>query len=195
MTKQTYQARETWLARGTVELARRVFAPKGYDVPADVKVSCSWPGGGSARKRIGECWPRSFSGAKINEVFISPVVAEPVAALDILAHELVHAIDDCASGHKKVFGKIARGIGLEGKLTATHAGPELKATLVAIAEALGPYPHSTLNLSRRKKQTTRNIKVECRECGCTFRMAQKWIDEADELACPACHSHRVEVAS
>jgi len=38
-----------------------------------------------------------------------------------------------------------------------------------------------------KKQTTRMLKAECPDpdCGCTFRITQKWVDEAGgTLICP-----------
>ena len=183
--KNKFEARETWLQAGVAGL-ERIFDDAGYKLPA-VKVSCSWPGGGSARKRIGECWPRAASAAKVNEIFISPVVSEPVAALDILAHELCHAVDDCASGHKKPFAKIATGIGLMGKMTQTVAGPLLLPKLQKLAAQLGPYPHAQLSLAGRKKQSTRMIKVECSDCGGVYRTTQKWIDEAKTL--PAVISH------
>lgn len=199
MTKKTPKTRkalvvnrEQWLARGADHLARRVFAPAGVNLPSDYRVSCSWPGGGSARKRIGECWSRSASAAKVNEVFISPGIADPIKALDILAHELVHVADDCVNGHKGPFKRIAAAIGLEGKMTATMAGEALRAKLAAIVEHLGPYPHAALSLANRKKQTTRLVKVECSDCGCTFRITQKWLDEAtDGLVCPVCHGSDV----
>ena len=63
-----------------------------------------------------------------------------------------------------------------------------------IADALGPYPHATLNLSARKKQTTRMIKVECGDCDGVFRTTQKWLDEATHgLCCPFCHGDNVQV--
>lgn len=86
--------REEWLNLG-VEALRRIFAEAGHTVPAKVRVSCSWPGGGSARKRIGECWASKSSAENYNEIFISPVVAEPVAALDILA--LAHSANPTMS--------------------------------------------------------------------------------------------------
>lgn len=188
-----YTERETWLQAGVAALAP-IFKKAGYELPP-VKVSCSWPGGGSARKALGECWARKNSAAKINEIFISPRIADPVQALDVLAHELCHAVDDCASGHKKPFEKIARAIGLEGKLTATVAGETLRAQLVEIVKKIGAYPHATLSLADRKKQTTRMIKVECKDCGGVFRTTQKWIDEAEhDLCCPFCHSESVTVA-
>jgi hypothetical protein len=173
--------REEWLEAGVRHL-RINFDAAGHTLPP-VKVSCSWPGGGSARKRIGECWPTKMSAAKVNEIFISPMVADPVQALDILVHELCHAVDDCASGHKAPFVRIARSVGLEGKPTATHAGEALKISLQCIAKAIGEYPHRRLDLSGRKKQTTRNLKHECPECGATWRMAAKW---GKPIACPVC---------
>lgn len=193
MNANTFDTREAWLARGAVLITHTVFAAAGIEVPV-VKTSCSWPGGGSARKRIGECWARRMSEAGINEIFISPVIADPVQALDILTHELVHASDDCASGHGAEFVRRARKVGLEGKPTATVAGAALRAKLAEIAEALGPYPHATLNLSARKKQTTRMIKVECDDCGGVYRTTQKWLDEATHgLCCPFCHGDNVQV--
>lgn len=189
----TFDTREAWLQRGAVLITHTVFAAAGIEVPV-VKTSCSWPGGGSARKRIGECWARRMSEAGANEIFISPVIADPVQALDVLTHELVHASDDCASGHGGEFVRRARKVGLEGKPTATVAGAALRAKLVEIADALGPYPHATLNLSGRKKQTTRMIKVECGDCDGVFRTTQKWLDEATHgLCCPFCHGDNVQV--
>jgi hypothetical protein len=95
----------------------------------------------------------------------------------------------CAENHAAgTFGKLARGIGLEGKLTATHAGEALKARLNAIADALGEYPHAALRPTmNEKKQTTRLLKAQCSECGCVIRITRKWVDEAEghgSLVCP-----------
>lgn len=180
--------REAWLQAASAELTRRVFKTAGIVLPP-VAVSCSWPGGGSARKRIGECWPRAYSRSGINEIFVSPLVEDPIAALDILAHELVHASDDCASGHGTEFVRRARLIGLEGKPTATHAGEKLRAELERIAGRLGAYPHARLDLAQRKKQTTRMIKISCDDerCGGVFRAARAHIERAKRnLSCPFC---------
>ncbi len=186
--EETY-TREQWLEAGVRELWLN-FKQAGFELPA-VKVSCSWPGGGSARKRIGECWKREMSKAKVNEIFVSPLIADPVQALDILAHELCHAVDNCEHGHKPPFVKIARAIGLEGKPTATHAGDKLRKDLEQIVKKIGKYPHATLDLSTRKKQSTRNLKCMCtdEDCGCVWRMTQSWVDRAGtDLNCPVCGS-------
>jgi hypothetical protein len=140
-----------------------------------------FPGGGSARKRIGECWPRGRSNDKVNEIFLNPIMQDLPTILHILVHEAIHAADDCASGHKGFFARIARKVGLEGPLTATHAGPVLKARLAQVIEAMPPFPHGGLTLGG-KKQTTRMVKHECHECGAIWRMAAKW----EVTTCPCC---------
>lgn len=188
--------REAWFIAALPLLQEHVFAPAGLTIPSDVRVSCSWPGGRSSKKAIGQCWPRHSSNAKVNELFISPLIAEPVQALDILSHELVHAIDDCKNGHKAAFKKMALAIGLTGKMTHTVASPELVANLKKVIAVIGAYPHAALNFNDRKKQTTRNIAVQCQndDCLAKFRMSQSHIDHAgDQLICPVCHGNDLTI--
>lgn len=48
----------------------------------------------------------------INQIFISPVLDDPMVVLSTLAHELVHAIDDCKHSHGPVFKKISKDLKL-----------------------------------------------------------------------------------
>lgn len=175
--------REEWLNAALTAL-RPLFRTKaGVEIPTDARVSVGFPGGGSARKRIGECWPRARSKDKVNEIFISPVLSDPMRMLDVLAHEAIHAVDDCASGHKKAFKSVAVAIGLEGKMTATKAGEALKAELQAIIDALPPLTHGALDLTGRKKQPTRMLKLECEACGMIIRTTSKWIEQTGNPTC------------
>ena len=178
--------RETYLNKGVKALAS-LFQKQGYELPP-VNVSCSWPGGGSARTRIGECWARSASKAGVNEIFISPTIDDPIKALDVLAHELIHAIDDCQHGHRKEFTKIMRAIGLEGKPTATVAGERLHGELEKITAKLGDYPHQALNRPG-PKQKSRQLKAVCSDCGAVWRMSNQWLQQV--TACPCCQSANV----
>lgn len=192
-----HDTREAWLQAATDAL-RPAFDAINAPLPDTIRVSCGFPGGGSARKRIGECWATSSAADKINNVFISPVLAEPVnddgdGVLATLAHELVHVADDCKSGHKGAFRRIAVALGLGGRMTATHAGEELAETLRGIAEELGPYPHAAVNLGLQvKKQTTRMRKVECDKTGYIARLTRKWLDEYGAPYCPCCDEQMVE---
>jgi len=180
--------REAWLNEALKHLNPWFKDRAGVEIPTDARVSVGFPGGGSARKRIGECWARSQSKDKVNEIFISPVLSDPIRMLDVLVHEVVHAVDDCQSGHKEEFKKIAVKAGLEGKMTATHAGEELKAELERIIGVLPPLTHGALDLSNRKKQPTRLVKLECDSCGMIIRTTIKWIEQTGNPAC-ACGGH------
>lgn len=177
-----HKTREAWLLDATDRMRVRMFAPIGETLPI-VKVSVGFPGGGSARKAIGEHWNPKATADGISQVFISPVLSDPVAALETLAHELVHAIypDD---GHKKGFARVARAIGLVGPLTKTTAGPDLKERLTRLAAQLGEYPHAGIDLGTRKKQSTRLIKLVCKTCGYTVRTTERWIT----VALPDCRN-------
>jgi predicted Zn-ribbon and HTH transcriptional regulator len=180
--------REQYLTECVNALSISVFT--NYTLPP-VNVSCSWPGGrGSKNKTIGQCWARSASKALINEIFISPVVDKSIDAIDILTHELIHAIDDCEHGHRKQFTSIMRAIGLEGKPTATHAGERLHAELSKITDKLGDYPHSKLTPSK-PKQKSRQLKASCNDCGAVWRMSKQWLDQAK--SCPVCQSTDISI--
>jgi len=193
-----FSTREEWLVAAVAKLTP-LFAELGETVPA-IRVSVGWPGGRGAKNAvIGQCWSSAASSDKVAQLFISPVLVEADRVLDVLAHELVHAVDDCTSGHKGRFAKIAKGLGLTGKMTATVAGDELKAKLVAIAAELGPYPHAALanvdGAEGPKKQGTRMLKVECVSgAGYVVRMTRKWLDEFGAPTCP-CHSEQMVEAA
>jgi hypothetical protein len=185
-----FATREEWLVAAIERLAP-LFAALDEQLPT-VRVSVGWPGGrGKKGSVIGQCWSSAASADKVAQLFISPVLADAARVLDVLAHELVHAIDDCESGHKGRFARIAKGIGLTGKMTATVAGDELKAKLDAISAELGPYPHAALaqgdGADGPKKQGTRMLKVVCAE-GSDYkvRMTRKMIDDFGLPVCP-CH--------
>tara|TARA_R110000822_G_scaffold33328_4_gene95114 strand:- start:406 stop:996 length:591 start_codon:yes stop_codon:yes gene_type:complete len=188
-----FKTREEWLHAANLALAD-IFRVEGYSLPSDVQVTCGWPSksaGRSSKQRIGECWPRGASKNNVNEVIISMSLDNPVEVLEVLIHELIHVIDDCQNGHKGPFRKMALAIGLEGKMTSTHAGDKLKLQLEAIASNLNTYPHGSIDFSNRKKQTTRMHKVTCQnhECEMVFRTSNKWVELSGYyFDCPICHA-------
>jgi hypothetical protein len=190
-----FQTREEWLVAAVAALTP-LFEKLGETVP-EVRVSVGWPGGnGRKNSVIGQCWSTKVAADNVSQLFISPVLDEAVRVLDVLAHELVHAIDDCQSGHKGRFAKIAKALGLTGKMTATVAGAELTEKLNAIAADLGEYPHAKLAIPGEgadgpKKQSTRMMKVECAAgSGYKARMTRQWLEEFGAPICP-CHEERM----
>lgn len=165
-----------------------------YDYPVPTfRVSVGYAPGwraGARRKTMAVCFKKKVSKGGVNEIFVTPENDDVIRVLADLAHELIHAYDDCESGHQGFFAHVARHIGLEGKLTSTHAGAELTADLRRIADELGPYPHRAMQVKGIKKDGTRQLKVSCDDCGMIFRTSRKWMDHV--VACPCCGSEALD---
>jgi hypothetical protein len=185
--------RENWLTEAAHIILDDLLMPRvDYFAPIYTKppfrVSVGFTGARTS-KAIASCFVRAASQDKVNEIFVSPEHNNSLEVLASLTHELVHAIDDCESGHKNFFAKLARAAGLEGKLTATVAGDWLKNWLQQnIIAALGDIPHGKLELAKaKKKQGTRMIKIECHACTFSFRASQTQIAKLPtDALCPAC---------
>lgn len=187
--------REEWLNVALKEM-RVLFKNIDVELPERIDVTCSWPGGGSPRKRIGECWARAAHPEGVNQIFISPVLGadKPTEVLDTLLHEMVHAADDCQSGHKGNFARIAKQLGFEGKMTTSTPGETLQATMHLLNEKIekkiGSYPHKRMTTSRARKSKKQWHKVYCAECMWYCRMNIKHI-EAGTPMCPLCDRETV----
>lgn len=190
-----FETREAYLQEAASLILDDCIMPaveaKGFDFPRPrFRISMGFPPNSRAsQKVIAVCFVRAASSDGVNEIFINPTIDDAPTVLDSIAHELIHATDDCKSGHRNFFASIARKIGLEGKLTETHAGPALATTLEGIANLLGPFPHHKMDIQAgRKIGGTRLLKVECRweDCKFSFRTSQKQIDKMVSHDCPAC---------
>lgn len=188
---ETYETREAWLLAAAELLAPIIEDVAGAEMPP-LRISVGFPGGTSNRKTtIGQCWPTSATGDGVNQIFMSPIrgEADTVNVLGTLLHEMIHAIDDCESGHRGNFARIAKGVGFIPKLTSSdNRSEELTSDLTRYAEALGPFPHPALQSGVRgseepKKQSSRMLKLQCPDDGYIVRTSQKWIDEG----LPSCH--------
>jgi len=191
-TKPIAKLRERYLQRATSKF-RAAWAKRGITVPADVQVTCGFPGGGSPTKRIGECWPRSRSASKVNEVMINPTVDVTGMALDILGHELLHAVDDCQSKHGTAFSRNSRMVGYSGGKHSTSETPEAKKLIAKIAKSLGEYPHGAVKLVKKEKKESSGLHG-C-ECGCgnkVFATAKK-LEDFGFPACGACGEQMLPV--
>jgi hypothetical protein len=178
-----FQSREDWLVALTKEL-QPLFISVGAKIPDRVRTSMSLTRG---KKSIGICFDADNSKDQTYEILIRIDKDDPMEVAEILVHELIHASVGLECRHGGEFKRVALDLGLEGKMTATHASDALQARLQPILDALGAFPHASLDLGGRnstgpKKQGTRMKKVTCEECGYTVRVANKWI----QLAVPEC---------
>lgn len=210
-----WPTREQWLNHAA-ELLRPRIEEQGVTLPK-VRVSVGWPKGsrgGKSVHAIGQCWCKSASADETHEIFVSPELDDPARVLDVLAHELVHAACGISAGHGPDFKRVAEGIGLTGRMTATVAGPDFEKFAKATCRTLGKFPHARLGAraatsgnpgagkgegegeggeSDAPKQTTRMLKAVCEseDCGMVVRTTRKWIDSVGLPTC-ACGSQFVE---
>jgi hypothetical protein len=133
--------REAWLHQA-IGAFRFRFAEIGLPLPEKLHVSVGFGYSSRAESKyiLGQCWARRASADGVNHIFLGPQEGDPAAMLVSLLHELIHAADDCASGHKGAFAEAATRLGFEGPMTRTPPGVELTAEVITLAEALGPFP-------------------------------------------------------
>lgn len=182
--------REQWLVSAADIICDQIIVKAADDLNEvfdldNFRVSIGHP---QSKKAIGECWTKAASTDNTNEIFISPYEDDSAAILATLVHELIHAADDCQSGHKNFFARMARKVGLVGRLTATTAGEALNEKLLDIVDVLGNIPHHKLDTTHRvkPKQSTRMIKIECTDCGFNFRASKTQLKRMATAICNCC---------
>jgi len=177
--------REQWLTE-VAKLAEDAFNFAELQYPQSWRVACGFPcrnATGSTKRRIGECHSSTVSADGHFEMFISPVLGETKPAIKTLLHEMVHACIGTDKGHRAEFSQACKRLGFEGKPTNAEPSDEVWAPFFeAVVEKIGEYPHATLTVNNKKKQSTRMIKVLC-PCGCSARMTRKWLEEVGPPVC------------
>ena len=195
--KTSKLSRENYLIQATDIMRKSLFKPKGYKVPK-VELSISWATRGNRNRKgdaktLGQCFPKQMHAGGINQIVITPnydgsTIKGSLDILGTLVHELVHAVDNCVSGHGQAFKKCALAVGLLPPMRSTPESEELREWLRKnILDKLGKFPHKKVTLNGTKKQTTRNIKVTCDCCDFSFRTSRKNLAIMDfEPDCLAC---------
>lgn len=180
--------REEWLTQVAEKFIKPQFVSRDAKWPEAYRVSIGFPKGrGRGANAIGQCWAPAASADKTPELFISPEL-EPVRAVDVLIHELIHASVGLKSGHTGEFRKLAKSLGLEGKMTATVAGQALENEIKTWLTKMPPFPGAVMNIAnggatkKEKGPGSRLIKLQCPDCEYTVRTTAKWIS----IGLPTC---------
>lgn len=150
--------REEWLVAAIRELEKCVFANpelvgrEPVKMPEKWKVTCGWCKGMSS-KGVACCVPKGQSKDGTTHLFVVPTEDNPWEVLSHLVHEMIHASDDCASGHAGHFKEVMKRLGLDGKPTkcGVAKGSIADRECQGILQRLGPYPHQAM--APRKKPT------------------------------------------
>lgn len=175
--------REAWLNKAIGLMRDDLFTPAKIALPEKLQVSVGFPFGSRGKRgsshSIGQCWRPEASKNGTVEIFIHPELEDAARVFDVLTHEMIHASG--VFNHGKDFKAVAAKFGLEGKMTATVAGEELKGRIRDWLKVLPPYPHAGLDPHAGqgdgpRKQSTRMLKILCGACGWAARTSQKHID-------------------
>jgi hypothetical protein len=178
---QVHANREAYLEQAVLE-CRPFFDLYANPLPQKIRVSCGFPSNAKRTGAIGECHSDKASGDNAFEIFISPVLDNPLAVFEVLIHELCHTL---AGGfnHGTGFQKHADALGLvplgsgRNAYKATKGGKNFGDMWDAVIQSLGDYPHKELNLGVRKVQRTRMLKAVCPTCGYSIRLTGLWANK------------------
>lgn len=150
------------------------------------RLTMGWPvsrGKPGKTQVIGECHALESSTGGVHELFISPVIDEPLKVAGVVCHEMAHVAAGIKAGHAKDFVKICRHVGLtSGKPTHVMPGEKLNESLQKILKTLGPYPHKAMKLVAAEKKPSPGVTLRC-ECGFRCSTSRKWVDEVGIPIC------------
>ena len=159
--------RDAWCSQ-FIELARPLFAAEGKPLPAKVRAAIC-PPHRAKQRYIGLCWSDAVTEDNGREIWITAGETDPIKVAGILVHELCHAALPHSEKHGKVFGRLARALGLEGPLRATTEGATFKALWAGTLRALGPLPAARFTAGAavdfRVQRTPKMTNVACPRCG------------------------------
>lgn len=84
---------------------------------------------------------------------------------------------------------MALSLGMVGPMRSAGAGPELKAKLELVAQALGPYPHGKLKVVHHKAISRSRPLAKCPTCGFQVPMLKRFL----AYGAPICPQDKVEM--
>jgi hypothetical protein len=150
----TVRNREQWLAQLASRSARHIadVLRDGGDEEPIVRISCGFTPTSRGSRGLADLLPPSVSSDDTAEIFISPVVddARQVARLLLPLLVMAHA-GTYKDGHAVQSACYRLGLNEE----------SLPDWLEREITRLGLYPHASVNLQARPKQTTRLVKAVC----------------------------------
>jgi hypothetical protein len=107
---------EAWLDEAC-QLISEGFKQRGYEVPK-VRVLFGFTTSGHDNRKsignhLGECLSKKWTEDETIVITVTPLAERTIDALSVLAHELVHAIDNCQNDHGGDFLNLAKALGFD----------------------------------------------------------------------------------
>jgi hypothetical protein len=178
--------REEWLTTA----GETLLAEFDLQSPRPWRVAPASPKGST----LGQCFASAASSDGANEIYVSLSITCPVKAVTVLLHELLHAIDDCQSGHKGRFEQLALLVGLERPLTHYNPSDALTARITELVAILPPSP--LVPMAQPKKQKGRMVALTCTACGWKAHTTRPRANALPVPAiCPCCQDRTLLAAA
>lgn len=177
--------REEWLTEVAKAVVQPLFSASTTLKP--YKVTCGWPcrrGLATKQRVVGEC--HHIPGEKDGncEIFISPLLANPLEVAGVLTHEVTHVAAGHLAKHGPKFVKLCKYVGLtKNKPTSAMPGELLEEKLQKELERFGPYPHAAIILTIQPKKPSSQVRLDCPTCGCNLRMTTSWLERSGHPVC------------
>ncbi len=185
MNEPLFTERETWLTEAVALMQDEGLLPS---VLPDWRVSVGLAGGRLSSKTPVRVFDPFVSESGHWEVFVSPTIARPHAALAALATGMFAAFN----GHTNIRGKrfqqkLAKRVGV---VDVTEARWNLEVLGInTVATVLGPYPHAAMKPENVQKQKARLAPLHC-ACGWKVQVTATQIMniDVDRATCMSCHA-------
>ena len=153
--------RESWLKRVVEIVEQDILNEHQASMPEKWEISCGFAGNAKA---IGVAFSNTAcKDGETYQIFISPILGnnDKVNLMQTILHEMLHCVATIEVGHKGEFKRLARAIGLEGRLTHTYVSDTnpLAELLLKCYNKVGvEYPHKEIIPEvKEKKERVKNF--------------------------------------
>jgi len=157
---------------------------------------------------VGLCYSVEYSAnKKVRRIEIDRETSDTLKALEIIAHEVSHAVTKEGIGHNGEFVHAVFGLfKLGGIPTSTSVTLEFTELIKPWLQKAGTYPYVKF-VDRRKVQTTRMVKLVCKDFNCfgsteksrkqgqgtIFRLSSAIVEKVQDIGeqfyCPVCNNY------
>lgn len=202
----SWRFREEWSLHLSRRLNEKCFAPAGFPVPNNIRISCGVPSGGRlprSTRVAAVTYDPSCSGDGTHEIAVNPLIDNSFRVAAALGEQFVYIVNGLTKGRNASFKQIVKAIDLHGRAQQMVPGDAFRCAVEEVIDEFGPYPHAALQSyadhndcdgsgnsnsvsNGPRKQKARLIKARCGSCGLTLRLTHTWIENR-LLVCPDAH--------
>lgn len=175
--------REEW-CNEIVAVMLPMLAEHGITFPPERQVRCAVTAG-LKRSTFGLCHgSKASTDGRTNFIDVSTAQAEPVELAHTLLHELLHACDDCHSGHRGRWKRWANLIGIQTR--GNTRGPLAQAIIDAALEHVGVPGQHVPSITKKALRRISQIKFWCPDAHGHVHMPTLQAVGGFRVGCAAC---------